>query len=103
MYTARQRRIEAREKRQESLHTRGVTANANVINVPQPKNLVIKEKVTVKEVAKKNNLPKVAETIKRGRGRPPKVVSDKNNVKASTKKPATRSIKKVTGKSKEKR
>lgn len=86
MYTARQRRIEAREKRQESLHIRGVTANANVIDVPQPKNLVVKEKVIVKETTKSNNLPKASETIKRGRGRPPKLVSVKIDSKNKAKK-----------------
>lgn len=85
MNTSRHRRIEARERRQESLHNRGITSGTTV-NFPQPKNLIkdeiVKvEKTSKKEIAKKNELPKVPEIVKRGPGRPPKTVSVEINSK----------------------
>jgi hypothetical protein len=62
----RQRKLEARAHRQEILHP---TAEKTKIQLPQPRNLV------------SNKSPKVTETIKRGRGRPPKVASEKINIK----------------------
>jgi hypothetical protein len=76
MGAAKTRRIEAREHRQESLHNRGTTVETT-IQLPQPKNLVKNEVIKVSENVS-NKLPKVTEIAKRGRGRPPKAVSDKN-------------------------
>jgi hypothetical protein len=61
----------ARAHRQECLHA---TANPEtIIQVPQPKNLIKNAEV---KVEKKINIV-VTGTIKRGRGRPPKTVSEK--------------------------
>ena len=67
MNRVRQRKLDARARRQESLHNQGVTAEKTIVKVPQPKALVKKEKI---EVVKNVE-------VKRGRGRPPKV---SNNV-----------------------
>jgi hypothetical protein len=84
----------------ETLH--GSTSKETIIQVPQPKNLIKKEVIKVETKS-----PVVTEIVKRGRGRPPKAVSDKIiskvSTKVSTKKLATRSIKKVPNKSKEKK
>jgi len=62
MGALRQRKLDARARRQESLHNQGaVTAEKTIpVQVPQPKNLMKKEPV------------KVVAEVKRGRGRPPK-------------------------------
>ena len=82
MNVTRHRKIEARERRQESLRNRGITVETTV-QLPQPKNLVKKEIVNVESIVKgaikKNDLPKVTEIVKRGRGRPPKAISEKIN------------------------
>jgi hypothetical protein len=67
----RQRKLDARAHRQECLHATGNIET--VIQVPQPKNLIKKEVVNVE---KKIN-PVITGTVKRGRGRPPKAVSEK--------------------------
>jgi hypothetical protein len=66
--------MEARAHRQEVLH--GLTVENTVIQTPQPKILIKNdtEKVTVKKSIK---TPVVAEIIKRGPGRPRKIVSEK--------------------------
>jgi len=64
MNQLRQRKLEARENRQASLHNQGLTVEKTPIKLPQPKVLVKKEIVKVE----KNNVIEV----KRGRGRPPK-------------------------------
>lgn len=83
MNTARHRRIEARERRWESLHSRDITTEKTA-QFPQPKNLIKNETVKVekaikKEIAKKNELPKAPEIVKRGRGRPRKTISENIN------------------------
>jgi hypothetical protein len=110
MNRARQRRLDARENRQESLHNRGNTVEptVNKIQVPQPKNFPVKGIVKVKEnVIQKNvsvNSPNVTVIEKRGRGRPKKLITDKNNkVEKSTKNLVKKSVKKSAKKSKEKR
>lgn len=78
MNRTRQRKLAARARRQESLHK--VTAEKTIVQVPQPKALQKKEEVksvvTKKETTKKIK-PSVPEIAKRGRGRPPKAVSEK--------------------------
>jgi hypothetical protein len=70
----------ARAHRQECLHA---TANPEtIIQTPQPKNVIKNAEV---KVEKKNN-PVVTGTIKRGRGRPPKAVSEKIDSKKKAKK-----------------
>jgi hypothetical protein len=88
----RQRKLDARAHRQEVLNP---TVKKTAIQAPQPKdfNIVINKKL-------ENKRPDVAETIKRGRGRPKKIVSDDN--KKTFSKTAIVSKKKLTGK-KEKR
>jgi hypothetical protein len=81
----KQRKIDARAHRQECLHATGNIET--VAQFPQPKNLIKNEEV---KVEKKINTV-VTGTIKRGRGRPPKAVSEKID---SKKKAA------ITGKSK---
>lgn len=71
MNIVRERKLNARAHRQEILHP---IAKKTVIQVPQPKELNKKETVIVK-----TKLPEVTEIAKRGRGRPPKAVSDKIN------------------------
>jgi hypothetical protein len=66
----RQRKLEARAHRQEALHP---IAKKTILQVPQPKNLIVKETVKI------NKSPVATETVKRGRGRPPKMVSEKIN------------------------
>ncbi len=73
MNKVRQRKLDARARRQESLHNQGVTAEKTVVKVPQPKALVKKEKI---EVVKNVE-------VKRGRGRPPKVSTSKENIKTA--------------------
>jgi len=76
----RQRKLEARANRQESLARQGVvTAEKTIIQVLQPKELVKKEKVFVSE-KKQDKIPVVADIVKRGPGRPPKALSDKNKI-----------------------
>jgi hypothetical protein len=86
MNRERQRKLDARARRQESMNSRyNPTAEKTIIQVPQPKELKKEEviKVASKVSAKvapskksvKNNL-KVPE--KRGPGRPPKSVASKN-------------------------
>ena len=58
MNKLRQRKLIARENRQASLHSQGITVEKTSIELPQPKALVKKEIVKVE--------------VKRGRGRPPK-------------------------------
>jgi hypothetical protein len=70
---ARQRRIDARERRQESLHNRGVTSDTTIVKLPQPRNMIKDEVVKVKKT-----IPEVPVVAKRGRGRPPKQVADNN-------------------------
>jgi hypothetical protein len=65
------------------LHNRGITSEKTV-QFPQPKVLVKKEQVMVKETIKKNDPPKAPENVKRGRGRPPKALSEKINTKKVT-------------------
>ena len=74
MNKIRQRKMEARAHRQEVLH--GSTVENTVIQTPQPKILIKNdaEKVIVKKSIK---TPVVAEIIKRGPGRPRKIVSEK--------------------------
>ena len=92
MGAARQRKLDARARRQESLHNQGVviTAKKNeIIKAPQPAILQKKEVVKVNK--------KIEPIIeKRGRGRTPKSVT------ATTKKKATGS-KKLTSSKKEKK
>jgi hypothetical protein len=76
MDKAKQRKIEAREHRQESL--KGITANVNIIKFPQPKELQKNEKVFVDN----HDIT----DIKRGRGRPRKLISDNNKNKSETEK-----------------
>jgi len=64
MNRLRQRKLDARENRQASLHSQGKTVEKTIIKLPQPKVLVKKEVVKVE----KNNVIEV----KRGRGRPKK-------------------------------
>jgi hypothetical protein len=68
----RHRRLEARANRQESLRKQGTVEKT--IDLPQPKVLQKVEKIIVK----KNELPKVAEVVRRGPGRPPKAISESN-------------------------
>jgi hypothetical protein len=75
----RERKLEARARRQESLH--GVTAEKTIIQVPQPKNLMSKGEI-IKVEKKLIKSPVIAEVVKRGRGRPPKAKSE-NIVKNS--------------------
>ncbi|MDD2493962.1 MAG: hypothetical protein PHE29_02100 [Tissierellia bacterium] len=111
MYTARQRRMEARERRQESLHNRGITTEPTK-QFPQPKNLVsggiikvgkggvipivsepneeiiipITKKMS-KAIEKSIKSPKVTVIAKRGPGRPPKALTESNKkVPAGSKK-----------------
>ena len=74
MNRLRQRKLIARENRQASLHSQGMTVEKTVIKVPQPKVLEKKEIVKVKE----KSIPVVAVVVKRGPGRPPKKATDKN-------------------------
>jgi len=86
MNRLRQRKLDARAKRQESLHNQGKTVEKTIVKVPQPKVLEKKEKVLVEKV----------QEVKRGRGRPPKALT-----LSTTKKPATMtSNKKASTKSK---
>jgi hypothetical protein len=92
---ARHRRIEARERRQESLHNRGVTVENTSVKFPQPKNMIVKEVVKLSKLGtneKINKLPDATVQVKRGRGRPRKEstenISTKNKAKGSAKKPA---------------
>jgi hypothetical protein len=87
----RQRKLEARAHRQEILHP---TAEKTIIQVPQPKNLIVNKA--------KNKSPEIAEPVKRGRGRPPKSESDKNKVKMAISKTATVAKKHLTGKKEKK-
>jgi len=64
MNRLRQRKLDARENRQASLHSQGMTVEKTIVKLPQPKALVKKEKVLVESV---KNVE-----VKRGRGRPPK-------------------------------
>jgi hypothetical protein len=70
----RQRKMEARAHRQEVLH--GSTVENTVIQTPQPKILIKNDavKIIVKESIK---TPVVAEIVKRGPGRPRKMISEK--------------------------
>jgi hypothetical protein len=78
MGAARDRRIEAREHRQESLRNRGITVEKTV-QLPPPKNFDKESIKTIKkEIVKTNKFPVVTEVVKRGRGRPPKAISDLN-------------------------
>jgi hypothetical protein len=86
MNRLRQRKLVARENRQASLKSQGITVEKTVVKVPQPKALEKKEKVLVEK--KKNVLEKVLE-VKRGRGRPPKALS-----LSTAKKPATNTFNK---------
>lgn len=70
----RQRKMEARAHRQEVLH--GSTVENTVIQMPQPK-ILIKNDVDKVIVKKSIKTPVVAEIIKRGPGRPRKIVSEK--------------------------
>jgi hypothetical protein len=70
----RQRKLEARAHRQEALHP---TPEKTIIQVPQPRNLVTNFPIVADKIKETNKLPKVAEIVKRGRGRPPKAVSEK--------------------------
>jgi len=82
MNRLRQRKLDARENRQASLHSQGMTVEKTIVKVPQPKALEKKEVVKVE--------------VKRGRGRPPKALT-----LSTTKKPATMtSNKKASTKSK---
>jgi hypothetical protein len=110
----RQRKLEARARRQESLRNRDTTVEKTA-NFPEPKNLIsnagiivgkssnmlgkgeLKEKVI--PLPKIVKSPKETVITKRGRGRPPKVKAEQ----ISTKKLATMSVQKSTKKSKEKR
>jgi hypothetical protein len=86
--------MEARAHRQEVLH--GSTVENTVIQMPQPKILIKNDtdKVIVKKSIKN---PVVAEIVKRGPGRPRKMISEKiEKVGKSTSKKATGSIKKQT-------
>ena len=104
MNVVRQRKLEARARRQESLH--GITVEKTNIQVPQPSNFPVNEVVKVgkslsKELKKEMpsikktviKSPVVAEIAKRGPGRPRKVVSDliknKNAMAKGNKKPAS--------------
>lgn len=93
MGAARQRKLDARARRQESMATRyNPTAEKTIIQVPQPKALQKNEVVKVNKIEK---VKKVIEKIpeKRGRGRPPKSVNLKNQ----------KGTKKVTSGAKEKK
>lgn len=82
MNKVRERKLEARARRQESFNNKySITAEKTIIQVPQPKSLIKNEIVK----AEKNKSPVITESTKRGRGRPPKVVSEKiNSSKALT-------------------
>jgi hypothetical protein len=88
MLTIRQRKLDARAHRQESLH--GVTTEKTLIKTPQPKNFPVNEIIKLgaplsKELKKEMPLvkkiliksPVVTEAIKRGPGRPRKIESEK--------------------------
>ena len=79
MNKVRERKLEARARRQESLH--GVTTEKTIIQVPQPKNMVKKESEIIKV---KSKSPEVTEVVRRGPGRPPKMASEKINKKMVT-------------------
>jgi hypothetical protein len=71
MNKVRQRKMNARAHRQECLHT---TENIEtIIQIPNSKNKI--KNVEIKAENRTNTV--VTETIKRGRGRPPKEVSEK--------------------------
>jgi hypothetical protein len=75
MGALRQRKLDARARRQESLRNQGmITAEKTIIQAPQPKALKKEEVIKVNKVVKNN--VKVPE--KRGPGRPPKSVASKN-------------------------
>ncbi len=79
MGALRQRKLDARARRQESLRNQGmITAEKTIIQVPQPKVLKKEEVIKVNKVTNKvvKNNVKVPE--KRGPGRPPKSVTSKN-------------------------
>ena len=76
MNRLRQRKLVARENRQASLHSQGMTVEKTIVKLPYPKEL---EKKEVTKVKKERSIPVVAEVVKRGRGRPPKMATDKNN------------------------
>ena len=73
MNRLRQRKLIARENRQASLHSQGITVEKTSIKLPQPKVLEKKEKVIVEKNVKSIPNKNVIEVVKRGRGRPPKV------------------------------
>lgn len=100
MNRQRQRKLDARARRQESLH--GITAKDTGVKVPQPKNLVKNEVVKVKEV-KIVKSPVITEVVKRGRGRPPKAMTEKIASEKSTRKIAPGSKKNLSIKVKEKK
>lgn len=76
MNKVRERKLEARARRLESFRNQyGMnTAEKTIIQVPQPKALVKNDPVKVDK-----NKPVLTEPVKRGRGRPPKAVSEKIN------------------------
>jgi hypothetical protein len=88
----KQRKFEARAHRQECLHATGNIET--VIQVPQPKNLIKNVEVNVE---KKINTV-VTGTIKRGRGRPPKVVSEKIDSKKKVAKSGNKKLLVTKGK-----
>ena len=86
----RQRKLQARARRQESLKSQGITAEKTIVQAPiaKPKELISKDKKVEakKEIVKKTiKSHEIAEVVKRGRGRPPKAISEVNN-KTITKK-----------------
>ena len=89
MNKVRQRKLEARARRQESLHSQGVTVERTIVQVPQPKAFETKKTIKLgetmsKEVKKVVPLAKKesinshgTEAVRRGPGRPPKTASEK--------------------------
>lgn len=81
MGAARQRKLDARARRQESLNNRNqmITVNETIVQEPKPNVIVPKIKNDSIVKVKNNKIPEVPVLIKRGPGRPRKI--DTDNIK----------------------
>lgn len=79
----RQRKLEARANRQESMKLRYNPTVEKTVILPQPTNMVKNEVIKVKEkvipLEKVSKSPVIAVEVKRGRGRPRKETTEKIN------------------------